>query len=380
MSIESGAEDRELQALLELSLDDLDRVGLEDPAFPAPVAAPTALASPPAPSQPDAAEDIPFARFLDRPGERNLAVKNFLLREYQNAADKIHEAYDLICLGEMGSLAPVHALAGTLLELYRRDPPALLALSMTRSAAKGEYFYRHAVNVCVLTLATAVASGRGKEAVRAAGAAALVADVGMRLVPEDILNNSGKLSEAELAEIQKHTGYSVALLESLEACTPVVLQVARQHHERLTGGGYPERRRGEQIGSEARMVAVADTLAAMMHKRSHREALSAQAALDRVVKMGRMNFLDWEMLKGLVGCISLYPVGSAVELAGGLVARVVGAHADDPARPLVAVLRDAKGNVPPGGIRRIDMKAAREEKIVRSLSPDAVGFKPLDGF
>jgi hypothetical protein len=96
--------------------------------------------------------------------------------------------------------------------------------------------------------------------------------------------------------------------------------------------------------------------------------------------MAQMNFLEWDFLKGLAGFLSLYPLGSAVDLGQGRVGRVIEAHAEDPARPVVTVLKDANGPLGLRSVYRLDLKTAREEKIVRCLDCETEGFKGLDGF
>jgi HD-GYP domain-containing protein (c-di-GMP phosphodiesterase class II) len=160
-----------------------------------------------------------------------------------------------------------------------------------------------------------------------------------------------------------------------------VLAAAYQHHERITGAGYPKRRVGGQISQVARIVAIADTLCAMVHKRSHRDALTPQQALDKVLKMGQMSFLDPALIKNLIRYLSLFPIGTYVELASGRMGRVVAAHPDDHTRPTISILRNEKGQpLPMKQILQVDLMREKNEKIVKVVDSEASKFKPLDGF
>jgi len=69
-----------------------------------------------------------------------------------------------------------------------------------------------------------------------------------------------------------------ARLVALSPCLGRVATIVRQHHERHDGTGYPDRRAGQDITIEARILAVCDTWAAMLADRCYRLALSREAA------------------------------------------------------------------------------------------------------
>jgi uncharacterized protein YwbE len=141
------------------------------------------------------------------------------------------------------------------------------------------------------------------------------------------------------------------------------------------------RRSGAQISQVARIIAIADTLCAMVHKRSHRDALTPQMALDKVIKMGQMNFLDPALVKSLLCYLSVYPIGTFVELASARMGRVVAAHPEDHLRPVISILRNEKGQpMPMKQILLVDLAREKNEKIVKVVDGEAAKFKLLDGF
>jgi HD-GYP domain-containing protein (c-di-GMP phosphodiesterase class II) len=391
-------EDKELRSILDMNLDGLDTLGLEDNSFrpvaaPAPVTLEQRMAASPRlkrlqaqweKGEPgDSPSGLPLNRSLAQlePAERTLTYKATVVKTWDASVQQTKEIYDLICLGELGNLNQVRALAGSFLELLEKDRNLLLALCLYQSPNLADYLYRHAVNMCLVSLASAAASGYSKGQVLEIGQAALLADVGMTMVPEAILLKAGKLTEQELAEIHRHPANSFALLEKVPGVSDYVLAAAYQHHERLTGAGYPMRRSHAQISQVARIIAIADTLCAMVHKRSHRDALTPQMALDKVIKMGQMNFLDPVLIKNLLRYLSVYPIGTFVELASSRMGRVVAAHPDDPMRPIISILRNEKGQpLPMKQILLVDLARDKNEKIVKVVDGEAAKFKPLDGF
>ncbi|MEO7425422.1 MAG: HD domain-containing phosphohydrolase [Fibrobacteria bacterium] len=397
--MEQGAqEDKEINSILEMNLDGLDTLGLDDASFRD--AAPSPLNSLEKSMAANARmvrlqslwdkgetgdqpSGLPLNRGIEQiaPTERTLTYKATVVKSWDTAVAQAKETYDLICLGEITSMASVRTLVGSFLEILEKDRNILLALCLYQSPNLSEYLYRHAVNMCVVSLAAAAASGYSRGQVMEIGQAALLADVGMMMVPDAILLKAGKLTEAELAEIHRHPSTSFALLEKLQGASDYVLAAAYQHHERITGAGYPKRRVGNQISQVARIVAIADTLCAMVHKRSHRDALTPQMALDKVIKMGQMSFLDPVLIKNLLRYLSVYPIGTYVELASGRMGRVIAAHPDDPTRPVISILRNEKGQpLPMKQFLQVDLFREKNEKIAKVVDGEAAKFKALDGF
>jgi PAS domain S-box-containing protein len=106
-------------------------------------------------------------------------------------------------------------------------------------------------------------------------------DVGMLQIPRELLWRPGTLSAAEFELVKTHAERGHEALRAIEFPWPVA-ETVRQHHERLDGSGYPRGLKGEEILLEARIVAVADALEAMLAQRPHRPALSLQACLEEL--------------------------------------------------------------------------------------------------
>jgi HD-GYP domain-containing protein (c-di-GMP phosphodiesterase class II) len=395
---QAAEDDKEISAILEMNLDGLDSLGLEDASFRDPTPSPLGsleqsmaanarlarLQSQWDKGEPgDQPSGLPLNRGMEQMAvtERTLTYKATVVKTWETSVAQAKETYDLICLGEITSMGSVRTLVGSFLDILEKDRNILMALCLYQSPNLAEYLYRHAVNMCLVSLAAAAASGYSRGQVMEIGQAALLADVGMMMVPESILLKAGKLTEQELGEIHRHPSTSFALLEKLQGVSDYVLSAAYQHHERITGAGYPKRRTGNQISQVARIVAIADTLCAMVHKRSHRDALTPQMALDKVIKMGQMNFLDPALIKNLLRYLSVYPIGTYVELASGRMGRVIAAHPDDPTRPVISILRTEKGQpLPMKQILQVDLFREKNEKIAKVVDSEAAKFKPLDGF
>ncbi len=100
----------------------------------------------------------------------------------------------------------------------------------------------------------------------------LLHDVGKIGVPDEVINKPSRLTEAEFELIRKHPVIGSGILERIKE-RPKLAAVARWHHERYGGGGYPDGISGEEIPAEARIIAVADAYDAMTSRRSYRDVM-----------------------------------------------------------------------------------------------------------
>ena len=163
-------------------------------------------------------------------------------------------------------------LAESNARLKRSLEGTVRALSATVDL-RDPYTAGHERRVAVLSEAIAARRGWNGEHLAALRIAALVHDVGKIAVPAEILSKPGRLSESEFSLIRQHPRVGRDLLTTVDFELPVA-EIVHQHHERLDGSGYPAGLRGEEILPEARVVAVADVVEAMISHRPYRPALS----------------------------------------------------------------------------------------------------------
>jgi putative two-component system response regulator len=108
--------------------------------------------------------------------------------------------------------------------------------------------------------------------------ASMVHDVGKANVPDAVLKKDGPLDRDEWAIMQAHTRWGEELLIE-NSDFEMAREVARWHHERWDGSGYPDGLSGEDIPFVARIVAVADVYDALISKRPYKEAWPPEKAI-----------------------------------------------------------------------------------------------------
>ena len=108
---------------------------------------------------------------------------------------------------------------------------------------------------------------------------ALLHDVGKVVVPSEILNKPGRLTDDERAIMERHAAAGADLLSTIEfPCD--ILPMIRGHHERWDGRGYPDGLAGETIPLSARIICVADVFDALTTDRPYRRGYSREKALE----------------------------------------------------------------------------------------------------
>jgi HD-GYP domain-containing protein (c-di-GMP phosphodiesterase class II) len=107
----------------------------------------------------------------------------------------------------------------------------------------------------------------------------LLHDVGKRGVPQEVLNKEGELSPEEWELVRKHPEAGYAELTRNEGVPAQVLEMTRDHHERLDGGGYPNGRSGEELSLATRICTVVDVFDALTAARPYRGSMPPADAL-----------------------------------------------------------------------------------------------------
>jgi len=135
----------------------------------------------------------------------------------------------------------------------------------------------------VTQLAVAIAERLGLDEDRLEGlrVAASLHDVGMMQVPQETLAQPGRLAPSEIDLVRAHPEVGYDMLKDIDSPWPIA-EMARQHHERIDGKGYPFGLKGDDILLESRVISVADTIEAMISQRPYRAALDIESALDEI--------------------------------------------------------------------------------------------------
>jgi len=229
----------------------------------------------------------------------------------------------------------------TLVGSVFRNVDALVSLTCIKDYS--EHTYTHSVNVCVLTLAIAHASGVTQEEADAIGIGGLLHDVGKAKIPLSILDKPGPLSDEERKIITSHPLYSEEILTQKGDIPDAAIAIATQHHEKVNGSGYPRGLTGDQMHPFGSMAAVADVYDALTAARPYKPGLPPHIAL-RVVFDGKGTEFSNEVVDNFIKNLGIYPAGSFVKLNTGEMGVVAEVNPEDSLRPKVGIIFTKYGN------------------------------------
>jgi len=188
-----------------------------------------------------------------------------------------------------GSLEGVVETVDLLASEYASEPGVLNAL--VNVYQKDYTTALHSVNVMALTLAFCLHNKYSLENSKAIGLAGLLHDVGKTQIDPEIITASRKLTDEEFTEMKKHPAIGYQILKGCDFEQTAVFDGAREHHEKLDGGGYP---RGiTNVSLAGQIVGIVDCYEAITNDdrpyRSAMDPLKALGIIKSEVEAGKLN-------------------------------------------------------------------------------------------
>lgn len=327
-------------------------------------------------------EDVqppPAATQTDRtPSAQRLSLPD--LREAARNGLKKHVATSGLVAGICRALSRQRSVSGEHLKNALSDfqdtlalDAALLPLIVSMQRTTGEYLFDHCVNVALVSMSIASRLELDREQLLEVGLGALVHDVGMLRVPDAIRLAPRGLTEPEWAEVRRHPYHTAQYLEYIDGLPETARHISHQVHERADASGYPRRRSALLIHPYARIASIADAYVAMTKPRPYRSAILPYLAVKTLLVEGNDDKFDRNVMRGFLEAVSLFPIGSRVELDDGVQAVVIRSSTELHTQPVVEAV-DEQGR--PNG-ELIDLARTSARRVTRAI-PDATdGFTPI---
>ena len=307
--------------------------------------------------------------------------------EFPKAAKAYNKALDtskaLVAACRMNKrieVSEVQENVDEIVESVSRNRDALTALIKLRHF--DDYTYTHSLNVSVLSISAGKSLGLSDEDLKILGLGTMFHDLGKLRIPDKILNKPGKLTDEEFEIMRNHAALSADILNEQHLnVNDLVIQVARHHHERIDGSGYPDHLEGDQIPTLATICGLSDVYDALTSDRVYHKGMPTHEALKFIYGLRGTHFQpDW--VDRFVQSVGIYPPGSIVELNTGHKAVVIEVINRSLLTPLVKVVSDPHGqlyNRP----KLVDLSKPSESQgwtIKGVVPPDEAGFEASSYF
>jgi HD-GYP domain-containing protein (c-di-GMP phosphodiesterase class II) len=316
-----------------------------------------------------AASPNPFAKRLRATelSSYDLDLKNYLAERREYHVDRLHRLAESCACGNPGDLEITADVVRDSLALAVEDVDAYACLGATPYMLP--YPTRHVLHTAMTAQTIGIALGLDERNLQELGIGCLIHDLGMLSIDRMTVGAKKFLDPAEFAEIAKHPIHTFELIEKQIDVVPTgARMVAYQMHERCNGSGYPRGRTKDQIHPLARIAAVADAFTALVTSRPHRPGMLPYYAVEKLVKDASRGLYDPQVIRGLLQAVSLFPVGSYVQLSGGMVGRVIRSNAHDYTRPVIEMWNPGRTNAAPAVVDLSQEPQWTVERPLASLS------------
>ncbi len=202
------------------------------------------------------------------------------------------------------------------------------------------YLPSHSMNTAFLSSRVGISMKLSFRELTELCVAALLHDIGMTRIHPSYYEHDRVLSESEREVVETHPELGHKFLECLEKDFPWLLRVIREEHLRRNNQGSPADME-EEPHLYTRIVSVCDSFEALTHHRSFRKAYHPGDAI-KIIIDGKTTHYDKEVLRAMIEAISIFPVGSLVQLNTNTIAEVIRSIEGSPLRPVVRMVETEK--------------------------------------
>ncbi|HEX5756466.1 MAG TPA: HD domain-containing phosphohydrolase [Arenimonas sp.] len=237
----------------------------------------------------------------------------------------------------------------------------------------GEDIYFHSLNVAVLSMLLGQALGLDKRDLRHIGFGALLHDVGLCEVPDQVLGKQSALNKIEQVVYESHCKAGVKIARRL-GLRPQALDIIAHHHERVDGSGYPDGLSAGEMSLPVQIVALVNAYDNLCNPRHGKTPMTPYEALSFLFAKQREQFGE-QLVQQLVRCLGVYPPGTLVQLTDERIGLVVSVNGERPLQPVVLVYDP---DVPREQAHLLDLDVEPELRVTKGLRPQNVPRAALE--
>ena len=199
--------------------------------------------------------------------------------------------------------------------------------------------------------------------------AGLLHNVGILRLPTPLMNESNELNEAEIQILKTRILHAYKCAVEELSYSKNIGDSILQQYERWDGKGYPEGLSGTNIDLGARLISITSSFVIALTRKTHGKPSLSYEAIKILLSDSSLKF-DPNIVKIVVQCMGIYPIGSVVLLNDGAICKVIQIATDAPLRPRVQVILSETGKIANEDQKQIiDLKEDKEKFIVRAVDP-----------
>ena len=235
-------------------------------------------------------------------------------------------------------------------------------LHLMEEGKEGDKYHSHVFHVAILAMILGKALALSEQELIYLGLGALFHDLGLSKIPNQILHNNPKITQAEKNYLKMHVRYALDKINNIPNFPASVTEIVSQHHEYLDGSGYPQKLSGKQINLLTQIVTIADEYDKLCNPIDKHPARTPYHALSHLYK-NKNKQLNKEVLGLLIKELGIYPPGCIVQLSNEKLALVMSVSKDNILQPNVMIYDPSipKSDAPIISLSKLKLKI---EKVI----------------
>ncbi|AKL94150.1 metal dependent phosphohydrolase [Clostridium aceticum] len=214
-------------------------------------------------------------------------------------------------------------------------------MSIQGIRSKDIYTYLHSIDVSIFMILFGKSLSLDPMQLVNAATAGILHDIGKMKIPDHVLLKPEKLLPEEMEVMKKHTIYGYEILKNHLGYEESIARVAKEHHERMDKGGYPQGVGWENLHLFSKMTAICDIYDAITAQRVYKKPMLPHKATEYLMTVVGTH-LDQELVRRFVHNIATYPLGAKVLLNTGEEGIVISINNSFPQRPVIKIINTNK--------------------------------------
>lgn len=204
--------------------------------------------------------------------------------------------------------------AKRIVELVLNNP--IIFSNLQRIHLFDEYTYEHCNGVACLSVAMGIRMNLDTHDLINLAIASLTHDIGKCLIPKEIINKPGKLTDEEIEQVRLHSTFGHEIMIENKDIDKDVSKIILHHHENYNGTGYPYNLKEDEIPLSSSIIHVCDVFDALISERPYKHKLSEQDSMNIIINdSGKM--FNPRIVEVFSSSLQIYSIGSIIELENG---------------------------------------------------------------
>jgi HD-GYP domain-containing protein (c-di-GMP phosphodiesterase class II) len=285
-----------------------------------------------------------------------------VLKVYNEYLNYINAIYTRYATHKELNLSEISETVKELCIFIKENRRYVLRITPTLEARNKDFLISHSMRSTVLAITIGLQLRMPLTKLVELGVACILHEIGQIRLPPQLYMTDKPLSSSEKAQISTHTILGFNILRDNDFPLAIQLGVL-EHHERENGTGYPRHLQGAKISLYAKIISVACSFEAITAPRHYKEARSTYEAMIEMLRNEQHQY-DETVIKALLFCLSIFPIGAYVYLSNGKIGQVTDVNPGDPRNPVVQILGETEQDGSPKTVQT----DSQIMKIVRVLN------------